>query len=402
MTFSARTTIGIATATLLAGYLPLAAQAQAQPSPAQPTAQAAWQQCAAQTEDGARLACFDEWAKAQPAIDATSPAVATQQATSTGNTASASTTPATPATQTTAQLGLPADLGADSPLPVVNGGCRDATFTEMSRFWELEEGTDCGNFSFRGYRPVTLMYSAGNTVNRQPTSGNPVNSATSPTDYDKQEMRIQLSVRTKLASGLLTRADSKLRDSLWVGYTSQSSWQLFNSEIPRPSRNTGHEPEIFYVYPTTAQLPFGWKWRYTGIGLVHQSNGQSDPLSRSWNRMVFDIGLDRGNWALMLRPWYRIPEGRKDDNNPDIDDYVGRGDATLVWHKDGHEVALMARHSFRGGDRSHGAVQLDWGFPISQLLRGHLQVFDGYGESMIDYNHRATYVGVGVALLEWF
>ena len=53
-------------------------------------------------------------------------------------------------------------------------------------------------------------------------------------------------------------------------------------------------------------------------------------------------------------------------------------------------------------NRSHGAVQLDYGFPISNLLRGHVQIFDGYGESMIDYNHKATYIGLGVSLLEWY
>ena len=58
----------------------------------------------------------------------------------------------------------------------------------------------------------------------------------------------------------------------------------------------------------------------------------------------------------------------------------------------------MARHSLRGGDDSHGALQFDWGFPISRTLRGHLQVFDGYGESLIDYDHRATYVGLGISL----
>jgi phospholipase A1 len=103
----------------------------------------------------------------------------------------------------------------------------------------------------------------------------------------------------------------------------------------------------------------------------------------------------------MLRPWYRIPEGDNDDN-PDIEDYMGRGDVTVVHVAGDNEFSLMARHSLRGGDRSHGALQFDWGFPITRQLRGHLQVFDGYGESLIDYNHKATYVGFGVSLLEWY
>jgi len=75
---------------------------------------------------------------------------------------------------------------------------------------------------------------------------------------------------------------------------------------------------------------------------------------------------------------------------------------TLVRRWNDHEFALMARHSLRTGDDSHGAAQFDWGFPISRALRGHLQVFDGYGESLIDYDHRATYVGLGISLLEWY
>jgi phospholipase A1 len=118
--------------------------------------------------------------------------------------------------------------------------------------------------------------------------------------------------------------------------------------------------------------------------------------------VIFDIGLDRDDWALVLRPWWRIPESRDVDDNPDIDDYMGRGDVQLTHLWNGHEFSLLARHSLRGGDRSHGALEFDWAFPIVDELRGHVQVFDGYGESLIDYNHRAWYLGLGVSLLEWY
>ena len=74
----------------------------------------------------------------------------------------------------------------------------------------------------------------------------------------------------------------------------------------------------------------------------------------------------------------------------------------VTYARDGHVFTVLGRHSLRGGDESHGALQLDYGFPINRAFRGHVQVFHGYGESLIDYNHKATYVGVGVALLEWF
>jgi phospholipase A1 len=34
-------------------------------------------------------------------------------------------------------------------------------------------------------------------------------------------------------------------------------------------------------------------------------------------------------------------------------------------------------------------------------MKGYLQIFDGYGESRIDYNHRVSRVGVGILLADW-
>lgn len=54
----------------------------------------------------------------------------------------------------------------------------------------------------------------------------------------------------------------------------------------------------------------------------------------------------------------------------------------------------------RGGSESHDAVQFTWSFPLIGNLHGYMEDFKGYGESMIDCNHNATYLGVGTSLLD--
>ena len=263
--------------------------------------------------------------------------------------------------------------------------------------WELARDSKLGIFQLRAYKPIYALPAFWTSeINATPSSPNPNNTVTDPEELDSVEAKFQISFKTKLAENLF--GDN---GDIWAGYTQSSRWQVYNSEISRPFRETNYEPEVMLLFRNSYSL-FGWKGRMTGISLNHQSNGRSDPLSRSWNRVILNVGLDRENWAFVVRPWYRIEEDAADDNNADIEDYVGRGDAMLVYNRNGHELALTGRHSLRGGDRSRGSLQLDYGFPITNLLRGHVQVFDGYGESMIDYNHKATYVGIGFALLEWF
>ena len=406
----------------LCAALPAQAQTQAQSGGAPAAALAAavtWQQCAALGGDkAARLACFDRWAGQQTDH---APSASTAPGASTASSAaavpaapsSASATPGASAStwgQASAPLPPPATQTASTP-PVFEiispEGCRDPQYSDLSRFWELESGTDCGTFSFRGYRPISVSVAKANNVNRQPNSCVDGHSATSPVDYRTTENRIQLSVRTKVAQGLLTQGPGA-KDSLWFGYSQQSYWQLFSSDISRPFRATDHEPEVVYVYPTDAQLPGGWRLRYSGVGLVHQSNGQSLPLSRSWNRLYLMAGMELDKrWRVQARLWHRIAEGNGSDDNPDISNYVGRAELATFWNiNPDNTVGLTLRHSLNASVRGSG--RLEWmqtlgkGFGGGKSnLRLHTQLFSGYGDSMIDYNRKRTVLSVGVSLVDF-
>ncbi|KRH98814.1 phospholipase A [Curvibacter sp. PAE-UM] len=364
---------------LLGGAVPAWAQAQAAaPSPA-----SGWQSCAQQTQDAtARLACYDRWVQeqGQPAeAGATTPAAV----------------PAEPGSKTSA-----------SPRPPE---CRSGPQSALSRYWELEDGSDCGRFNIRGYRPISLSYIHSDTVNRAPSSPAAGHSAGSETPYLINEGRIQLSVRTKVGQGFLPVSNFGGRDSLWFGYTQQSYWQLFSGSISRPFRTTDHEPEIMYIVPTPADLPGGWRLRYSGASFNHQSNGQSLPLSRSWNRAILMAGMEKGErFTVTARLWNRIPDGDEIDDNPDIDKLIGRGEVTGGWlvNKD-NTLLLTLRHSM--SSPANGSWRFEWLQTLGEAnrngspsgLRMHVQLFNGYGDSLVDYNRGRTVFSIGLSLVDW-
>jgi phospholipase A1 len=263
--------------------------------------------------------------------------------------------------------------------------------------WELSPESKLGTWNIRSYQPVYVLPGFWTSEkNELPRSENPNNTETEDQNLKSMEGKFQLSLKTKAVENLW--GDN---GDVWIGYTQSSRWQVYNSEESRPFRETNYEPEASLVFRTNYDL-FGLDWRMLGLTINHQSNGRSDPLSRSWNRVMLNLGFEKDNFALMLRPWYRIEEKRADDNNPDMKNYIGRGDLTAFYRYNEHDFTLMLRHTLKGGEDNRGAMQFDWTFPISGRLRGQFQLFDGYGESLIDYNHRATYVGLGVSLMNWF
>lgn len=389
----------------------LAAGATVIGTPAALAQPAGWQSCLAQADATERLACFDRWAAGQSAPGATTAAPATAPA---SPPASARTEPATAAATPTERTGAAAAATQAVALArtglrlTTKDGCRQSDATPLSRFWELEGDTDCGNFGLRGFRPTSISIAGADSVNQQPTSGNPTNNATSIQPYRSTEMRLQLSVRTKVAKGLLKHERDEATDSLWLAYTQQSYWQLFTPALSRPFRSTDHEPEAIYVYPLQSADANRWRLRYAGAGISHQSNGQSLPLSRSWNRAYLMLGAENGDFTVQGRIWKRLHESAASDDNPAITSYIGRAELALAHRLDRDNVVQATlRHSLQSGRR--GSVRLEWfrtlasddGAGPAGGLQLHTQLFTGWGDSLLDYNRRRTVFSVGLSLSDW-
>lgn len=258
----------------------------------------------------------------------------------------------------------------------------------MTRRWELDDATNGGLLRIRTYYPIyALPVTYSSDRNEQ---------ATTPTrqsdkyDLDSVEAKFQLSLKTKLWDNLI--GDN---GDIWGGYTQESHWQAYNSDSA-PFRETNYMPEIFMSWRTGVDLgPL--RWQFVNLGLIHQSNGRGEELSRSWNRFYAMFGFEGKNTDVYVRPWIRVLE-ESDDDNPDIEDYMGYGDLRIVHRRGNHDLGLMARYNVA---ENNGALQLGWHWPLIGDVKGYIQLFTGYGESLIDYNHKQTTVGVGASLVQW-
>lgn len=268
---------------------------------------------------------------------------------------------------------------------------------KLSQRWQIQDDTT-KLFKIVPYKPVYfLLANYTSHINTQPVSDNPLNTSTQSYDYLNTEFKFQLSFKARVAKNLL---GNKLGGDLWAGYTQSSRWQLYSSDISRPFRETNYEPEVIFVLPVKYAF-LGLQGVYAGIGVNHQSNGQTNPLSRSWNRVIVQIGWESPSWSFVLSPWWRVQEKSTEDNNPNIENYIGRGELLSAYAHGRHNVSILLRHSLRRGNNNKGSAKIDYAVRVFDLLEVHAQLFYGYGESLIDYNHKQTTFGLGVSLLQW-
>ena len=60
--------------------------------------------------------------------------------------------------------------------------------------------------------------------------------------------------------------------------------------------------------------------------------------------------------------------------------------------------SVTLRDNLRSSD-NRGSIKFDWSFPVTKNdIYLYLQIFSGYGESLIDYNKRNNKIGIGFAI----
>lgn len=175
-----------------------------------------------------------------------------------------------------------------------------------------------------------------------------------------------------------------------LSYTQMSYWQVYTSSAW--FRETNYEPEFIFNYILNDN-------NQVGVSLNHESNGRGGDEERAWNRIIGIYTYAHNNWMVQLRGWVLVFKAQSSDiYNPNITDYLGHGDIT------GSIEIKKAVISLTGGNferikRSHFEGSIS--YPITNKIRFYLQGFTGYGQSLIEYDHRTNAVGVGIAFNDW-
>lgn len=191
-----------------------------------------------------------------------------------------------------------------------------------------------------------------------------------------------------------------------IAYTQTSLWDM--ESISKPFKDSSYMPEVFW---STYDLGFEYpNWLDTlgfSTGLQHESNGKGGSDSRSLNiayvepLVRFALPWDF-YFTIAPKVWTYVWDL---SDNPDIADYRGHFDLRFtLGQQDGIQLTTNLR---KGNASGKGSVQLDLTYPLSKLTNDNLglylqaQFFDGYAESLIDYDQRETSIRFGVGLSRW-
>lgn len=174
-------------------------------------------------------------------------------------------------------------------------------------------------------------------------------------------------------------------------YTQKSFWQFYTESAF--FRESNYNPE-FFVTLSTAELSDDIFLKRIRFGVAHESNGKGGDEERSWNYVSGSLFFKYKMLYTELKLWVRLQDST--NYNPDFIDYMGHGHIKFRLPYKKHLGDLKLKYN----SFDKVSVEVNYSYPV--LGKGDLflyvKAFDGYGESLIDYDNRITKFGVGISI----
>ncbi|MGB5867396.1 MAG: phospholipase A [Arcobacteraceae bacterium] len=220
---------------------------------------------------------------------------------------------------------------------------------------------------------------------------------------DTNEAQFQISFKIPLVENIFND-----QTDLFVAYTQNSFWQVYDDEHSSPFRETNYMPEIFLQWQPDMKISTSIL-KEIQLSLIHQSNGQSIGASRSWNRAQVNMLLQRQNLFYGVELWERFKENQKSspseargDDNPNLEHYIGKQKYFIKYEADQYKITLAHQNDLFNYSTSRGNTKLDFVFPsMNSHFDFFIRYFHGYGESLIDYDVKINRISFGIILANW-
>jgi outer membrane phospholipase A len=169
----------------------------------------------------------------------------------------------------------------------------------------------------------------------------------------------------------------------------------------RPFRDASYRPSIFWQGTSYRD---GFKPDLIRAGFEHESNGRDGPDSRSINTLFLQPGwVNRLSDVRIVGFSSKFYAYQDKSDNPDIQRYRGYADWQIGYGRENGAVWLAQLRSGTGG---YSSAQVELSYPLRNPLFArtggfvYVQMFNGYGETLLDYNHKQpTQLRIGFAIV---
>lgn len=178
--------------------------------------------------------------------------------------------------------------------------------------------------------------------------------------------------------------------SLVAAYSQTSLWQVANNKISSPFRETNYKPQLFLMF-----RPDLFVINNIEIGYKHESNGQTASLSRSWDRAYIALELLDGPFEYGVHAWSIFG---KTGENPDIGEFYAPWNAWMKFHTG---MGVFDFRGFYNFDTDRSGLEAGYTFFMNDFVGLYTQVYHGYGETLIEYDHSHSRIGIGLKLVNW-